>query len=579
MSAAAVVDGSHRPAPGGFGAIATVLLLVAAAGAKWLAFMPPEVPIATVAWLALFAIAAVGSSSPRTLWLGVIIVDLAWWLLVQRWIADVSVAGYPFLCGYLSLWALMLAWLVRRFAARESTARWPLWIVLPVLVVALDVLRGEFVLGGYPWYEAGQGVVTASGGWIEVAQAADLFGARGLTLLVALSAGAVAEGFRPRAAHVSLGRRFAGVVVAVSMWAAAFGYGHWRLGQADLAPSLGRFLAIQTALPIDNKIGWSAERQLVDVPAFADATQRALDEVGPPVDLVAWPETMLPGFGLDPTTLDMLERGGYFPGSLFAEIAHAVAWRAGAPLLVGSPVYVGLAAEEGRWTWDAHFNSVYLVPPTPTPGDREPPRYDKIVLTPFGETMPGISRFEWLEQLLLDIGARGMTFDLDAGSEPVRFEVETSEGDLVRVATPICFEATVASLCRRLVWDDGRRRADLLVNASNDGWLGDDLAARRMHLRLASIRAIENRTPMLRTVNTGFSAGIDSSGRIVAGLDGRGDRVGTAAGWVLAELPRDDRHPLFSVVGDRWALLAVLATAVGLWWSRMPKRDSSRGRG
>jgi apolipoprotein N-acyltransferase len=202
-----------------------------------------------------------------------------------------------------------------------------------------------------------------------------------------------------------------------------------------------------------------------------------------------------------------------------------------------------------------------MVPPAPI-GESEPPRYDKLVLTPFGETMPGISRFEWLEQALLDFGARGMSFDLDAGSSAVRFEVESAAGERFAVATPICFEATVSWLCRSLVWTRGERTAELLVNTSNDGWLGDDDAARWTHLRLASLRAIENRTPMLRAVNTGYSAGIDSSGRIVAGLDGANSRVGTGTGWVVAELPRDGRRPLFALLGDRWAWLAVAAAAV-----------------
>ncbi len=574
MNAAAVDDGSHGPAPRGFGAIATVLLLVAAAGSKWLAFMPPEWPLATICWLALFSIAAVSARSARVLLVGAFVVDLAWWLLVQRWIVDVSVAGYPVLCVYLALWSVSLAWLLRRLAIRPATARVPLWIALPTIVVALDVLRGEFVFGGYPWYEAGQGVAAGTAGWIEVAQVADLLGARGLSILAALAAGAIAESVRTRAPGPSMRWRFAGLPVAAAVWIAAFAYGHWRLEQAEDHSPLGRFLAIQTALPIDNKIGWSAARQLEDVPAFAEATRRAVEQAGPPIDLVAWPETMLPGFGLDPTTLDMLERGGFFPGRLFDEIAHAVARGAAAPLLVGSPAYVGLRADGARWTWETHYNSVYLVPAERSPGDPEPPRYDKMVLTPFGETMPGISRFEALERALLDIGARGMSFDLDAGTVPVRFEIGTSRGEPVRLATPICFEATVASLCRRLVWSDGKRAVDLLVNASNDGWLGDDLAARRMHLRLASLRAIENRTPMLRAVNTGYSAGIDSSGRIVAGLDGSSERVGTSEGWVLAELHRDTRRPLFAVMGDRWAWFAVAAVVIGCWASR--RRRSER---
>ncbi len=558
------IASSAPPRAEGSGAIPTLALLVAAAICRWLAFHPPAVPLLAVAWLALAAIAAVRARSTAWLLAGAFTIDLLWWLEVERWVSDISTAGYPVLCGYLALWGVAFAWLVRRFAGRAPTSRLPLWIVLPIVAVALDFLRGELVFGGYPWYEAGQALV----GWNTAAQSADLLGARGLTIIVAVFAGAFAEIARPRSRGLRSLLGAMPVLLAIAIGTLA--YGSWRLKQAESLPTLGRFLAIQTALPIDNKIGWSPQRQIEDVPEFARLTLAAWEAAGPPIDLVVWPETMLPGFGLDPATLSMLEEGGFFPGRFFGEIAHGIAERTGVPLLVGSPSYVGLREDGDRWAWDDHFNSVYLVPPTPI-GESEPPRYDKLVLTPFGETMPGISRFEWLEQALLDFGARGMSFDLSAGESAVRFELSTASGETVRIATPICFEATVSWLCRRLVWSDGARAVDLLVNTSNDGWLGSDDAARWTHLRLASLRAIENRTPMLRAVNTGYSAGIDSSGRIVAGREG-GDRLGTAASWVVAQLPRDDRSPIFAFVGDRWAWGLVLA--VGLGWMATRSRSA-----
>lgn len=557
--AATSVAVAAAPASGGLGVVGTTALLLLAAASRWLAFVPPEVPIAAVAWLALVAVAAVRARSVRSLVLAGFAVDLAWWLLVERWVIDVSVAGYPALCLYLALWGAALLWLVRRLADRPPTSRWPLWVSLPIVVVALDFLRGEVVFGGYPWYEAGQGIA----GWNLVGQSADLLGVRGLTIVAAVFAGAVADLVRPGSRGVA---GLLGVMpVLLGIAVGVLGYGSWRLRQAESLPPLGRFLAIQTALPIDNKIGWSPERQVEDVPSFARLTLSAVDEVGPPIDLIAWPETMLPGFGLDPAAMDLQESRGLFPGRLFSEVVEAVARRADAPLLVGSPHYAGLRVDGARWDWDRHHNSAYLVAPRDGASTLEPPRYDKMVLTPFGETMPGISRFEWLEQALLDIGAKGMSFDLSPGEAIVRFEVPASGDGGIRVATPICFEATVSRLCRDLVWSEGDRVADLLVNMSNDGWLGRDDAARRMHLRLASLRAIETRTPMLRAVNTGYSAGIDSSGRIVAGIDGSTTRLGTSAGWVIAELPRDERRPLFALVGDRWGWLMV-AGLVGLSW-------------
>ena len=56
------------------------------------------------------------------------------------------------------------------------------------------------------------------------------------------------------------------------------------------------------------------------------------------------------------------------------------------------------------------------------------------------------------------------------------------------------------------------------MTITNDGWYGDS-AAPRQHLALAILRAAENRRFMIRAANTGISAIIDPSGRVVARLD------------------------------------------------------------
>ena len=55
----------------------------------------------------------------------------------------------------------------------------------------------------------------------------------------------------------------------------------------------------------------------------------------------------------------------------------------------------------------------------------------------------------------------------------------------------------------------------MLVNVSNDGWFGDSLAPHQ-HLEMARLRARETGRPMLRATNTGISAIIDHTGRVIA---------------------------------------------------------------
>ena len=52
---------------------------------------------------------------------------------------------------------------------------------------------------------------------------------------------------------------------------------------------------------------------------------------------------------------------------------------------------------------------------------------DGFFLTPFGETMPYIRAWPWLQARMLAIGARGMQFNLDAGEAITRFEIDWTD--------------------------------------------------------------------------------------------------------------------------------------------------------
>jgi apolipoprotein N-acyltransferase len=78
-----------------------------------------------------------------------------------------------------------------------------------------------------------------------------------------------------------------------------------------------------------------------------------------------------------------------------------------------------------------------------------------------------------------------------------------------RAGTFICIESAYPYIARRLT-NEG---ADVLINISNDGYLGPT-AVMRQHLANAVFRAVENGRPVLRVTNTGISARIDADGNI-----------------------------------------------------------------
>ncbi len=509
----------------------------------WLVFAAPA-PLAMV---------AVGAARRRTVIACLGVPMIGAWLLHQWWVGSVSALGLPPMACYLAAWTAIMGLAVRRVARSPRFASLPLAILLPPVWLFVEWLRADVVFDGYPWYLLGQPLVE----WVPLAQVADVGGVMFVSLLPAAIGGLLADhGLRRGSAGT---RRVASIGVAMfaAVWTA---YGFWRISTAPAIPG-PTVLAIQTNLPQSNKVGWAPADQWRDANEFATRTVdavRAADSAGTPIDLVAWPETMLPGVGLEPASTGFMKSAGWWPGEQFTDLVSQLQSIVARPLLLGSASFDGLRlAKDGeRLDWDARHNSVYLV-------DGDDPaslvRYDKIFLTPFGETMPYISAWPWLESKLLDLGARGMQFDLEPGTSPVRFEIawtpREGESASIGVATPICFEDTVPAVCRELVWDGDRKAVDLLVNASNDGWFGDWPGPRDVHLQLARFRCIENRVPMVRAVNTGRSASVDALGRLIDVLPA------LEPGVLIAPVTLDGRHSPYASLG-RWPVLLVSLAGV-----------------
>jgi apolipoprotein N-acyltransferase len=125
-------------------------------------------------------------------------------------------------------------------------------------------------------------------------------------------------------------------------------------------------------------------------------------------------------------------------------------------------------------------------------------QYDKIRLLPFGEYVP-LPR--WLPGVSL---VPVMVGDFTPGADyPLMTLGETRAGVF------ICFESAFPAIARRFA-DEG---ADVLINISNDGYLGPT-PVMRQHLANAVFRAVENGRPVLRVTNTGITAYISERGEV-----------------------------------------------------------------
>jgi apolipoprotein N-acyltransferase len=144
---------------------------------------------------------------------------------------------------------------------------------------------------------------------------------------------------------------------------------------------------------------------------------------------------------------------------------------------------------------DGSYNSALLI----NEEGRLISQYDKIRLMPFGEYVP---LPQWLPGASLISGIVGEFTPGDAYTM-------MPFGDR-RAGVFICIEAAYPWIARRLSSDG----ANVLINISNDGYLGPN-AVMRQHLANAIFRAAENGNPVLRVTNTGLTALISDRGEVM----------------------------------------------------------------
>jgi apolipoprotein N-acyltransferase len=169
-------------------------------------------------------------------------------------------------------------------------------------------------------------------------------------------------------------------------------------------------------------------------------------------------------------------------------------------------------------------------------------QYDKIRLLPFGEYVP---LPEWVPGAGL---IRGIVGDFTPGTNYRLMSV----GD-VRTGVFICIESAYPSIARSFTVEG----ADVLINISNDGYLGPT-AVMRQHLANAVFRAVENGRPLLRVTNTGITARITPSGEVKDATQGFRPEVRT---WEIART--ENPTTFYAVHGDLFAIgCAVLSLLI-----------------
>jgi apolipoprotein N-acyltransferase len=421
---------------------------------------------------------------------------------------------FALLIGYQAITFALFAWALRRLDDRLHLGA---TFLAPVVYVAVELV----VPYVFPWYLA----ITQA--WVRpVIQVADLTGPLGVSFLLVLANGALADLYiAVRKKSPLPGRRLA---LAAAILVAALGYGQVRIRQVEAsraaAPKV-RVGVVQANIGIHMK--WRPEHA---TEALETHQRLSADLERRGAELIVWPESSYPYLFLRDQARD-------WPDS-----ERRVHTGFSAPILFGT-----LTVGRGR---QAPYNSALLL-------DREGQvqgLFDKNILMVFGEYIPYYEQMKWLKKLIPEMS------NWSRGTDVTTFPLTLPSG-VAQLAPMICYEDIFPSFGRRLA----PHQPNLLVNITNDAWFGRTSEPYE-HLALSVYRAVELRLDLVRAVNTGVSAFVDSTGRVYAkspSVDPDEGPVPPPPATLLEEAAVQQPFTLYAALGEWFGGLCLALTLLG----------------
>jgi apolipoprotein N-acyltransferase len=448
------------------------------------------------------------------------------WTILLWWLHNVTWAGLfllgPFVGLLTGLWYLAAWWTIPRLKGHHAISRIIAMLGLAGLWVVLEWVRSQ-LFGGFPW------LPLAASQWQRpfILQVAAYGGAWVTSfILITFNLGAAAyvhraffegvTGFKKRTPEFS--------IALLVLMAGSFPF----LGDSfnQQRRPLVHAALVQPYIPQDQK--WDA--------AFATKVLETLEQVtlaankrGAP-DLIVWPEAVT-------------------PWPLFRD-ANVQAWleyiarKTGKPLLLGS-VYTSGAEPTEEW-----YNGAFVVDPV-TGLRRE--GYAKRKLVPFGEYIPLRPVLGWLEKVV-PIGG-----DFIPGRSAAPLPVPVGRNQ-VKVGVLVCYEDIFPALAR----DSVQSGAEVLAVLTNNAWYGEGGAAYQ-HAAHSVLRAIENRRPVIRCGNGGWSGWIDEFGNVRVTVLNDADSVyfrGAQTVTVSHDARWSQRLSFYTQHGDWFVLVCVALCTV-----------------
>ena len=437
-------------------------LLAALAGILYtLAFAPFDFSYLALIALSLLFVSWQNATPARALWRGYLF-GLGAFGLGVSWVY-ISIHDFggadPFSAGLLTgLFVAFWAWfpaLAGYLSIKIGAVKPGLisMMVMPLVWLLVEYLRGYLVLNGFPWLQVGYSQLeTPLAGYIPIV------GVYGTGFLAVLTASTLVYLLQTKKHRLLLAATLAAVwltgsVLQTIKWTHAIG-----------EPI--RVSMIQGNIAQDQK--WRPENRGNTLQYYKTMTEAHWDSA-----VIVWPETSIPAYLADVYDWFLLPLSD-------AARQHET------DLIVSLPAHGNSEHER--------YNAVMTL-------GKETRMYRKKHLLPFGEYLPWqpVSGFI-LNSLAIKLG----DFTPGAIDQPLL----TAGG--YPFITSICYEDAFGDAGLR-----GLADAAYLVNVTNDGWFGNSIEPHQ-HLQIARMRAMETGRFLLRATNTGVTAVVAPDGKIVS---------------------------------------------------------------
>ena len=415
--------------------------------------------LAFVGFVPLFLV--IRSKKPKEAFWISYLCGFLFYLVTLYWLYHVTIFGLIIVCLYLALYFGIFGLLFNRFAFFTLHPSPLTGLLIAIIWIILEYLQAH-LFTGFGWALLGYSQYKN----LALIQIADFSGVYGVSFVIMMVNVGIYRFFK---------RSLKEIVIAGMVLAAAIGYG--KIGEDKGGQGKEITVSIvQANIPQEMKWDPAAKDEILE--RYANLTRLAAFE---DPDLIIWPETSFPGFfGINKETQEVLD----------------LARKVDTPLLIGANTSEGLDS----------FNSAVLISERGKVVDR----YDKIHLVPYGEYVPFSDKIPFLHRLVL-----GELGEFTPGKEYKAFSLHPSPfTNEVKFATLICFEDIFPKISKKLV----QNGAEFLVVITNDAWYGKS-GAPYQHAAASVFRAIENRVPIVRCANTGYSCFIDPRGRIYDSIE------------------------------------------------------------